>query len=69
MKLTLSLLVAAAGSAAAFAPSQQQAASSALAEKPFANELGAMAPVSCRKRKDCRTGNDLATHFCRWRCC
>ena len=49
MKLTLSLLAAAAGSAAAFAPSQREAASTAVAAKPFADEVGAMAPVSEKK--------------------
>lgn len=45
MKYTATLL-ALAGSAAAFAPAQQSRSSSALAEKPFADALGAQAPVS-----------------------
>jgi hypothetical protein len=48
MKLALTLVAAVAGSAAAFAPSQQssRASSSVVAAKPFADELGAMTPVS-----------------------
>ena len=34
------------GSAAAFAPASQQGASSALKASPFADEIGAMTPVS-----------------------
>ena len=34
------------GSAAAFAPASQQGASTALSAAPFAEELGAMTPVS-----------------------
>mmetsp|Transcript_38281 Transcript_38281/g.43146 ORF Transcript_38281/g.43146 Transcript_38281/m.43146 type:complete len:205 (-) Transcript_38281:156-770(-) len=46
MKLTLSLLAAAAaGSATAFAPCQQGRASSAIAAKPFSDEIGSMAPL------------------------
>jgi hypothetical protein len=45
MKLALSIVAAAAGSAVAFAPSQQGRAFSAVAAKPFANEVGAMAPL------------------------
>ena len=39
-------LFALVGSAAAFAPAQQAQRSSALAAKPFADALGAQAPVS-----------------------
>jgi hypothetical protein len=46
MKLALTLVAAVAGSAAAFAPAQQSRSSSALAEKPFSDALGAMTPVS-----------------------
>lgn len=46
MKLALTLVAAVAGSAAAFVPAQQSRGSSALAAKPFADELGAMTPVS-----------------------
>jgi hypothetical protein len=46
MKLTLTLIAAAAGSAAAFAPSQQGRASSAVEAKAFSDDFGAMAPVS-----------------------
>jgi len=45
MKVAATLL-ALAGSAAAFAPAQQQRASSALEAKPFSDALGAQAPVS-----------------------
>lgn len=45
MKFTLSLLAIAAGSAAAFAPTQQGRASSAIEAKPFSDEVGAMAPL------------------------
>ena len=41
--LTLSAFVA---SAAAFAPAAQKSSSSALAESPYAKEIGAMVPVS-----------------------
>ena len=44
MKIVLAALLA--GSAAAFAPSQQSRASSAVAAKPFADEIGVTAPVS-----------------------
>jgi hypothetical protein len=44
MKIVIAALLA--GSAAAFAPAQQKASSSALAAKPFADALGAQAPVS-----------------------
>ena len=53
MKVAATLL-ALAGSAAAFAPAQQGKASSALAAKPFANEIGAMAPVSIQLTQFCR---------------
>ena len=43
---TLTLIAAAAGSAAAFAPSQQGRASSAVEAKAFSDDFGAMAPVS-----------------------
>jgi len=45
MKFTLSLLAVAAGSASAFAPTQEGRASSAVAAKPFSDEVGAMAPL------------------------
>lgn len=43
---TCAALLALAGSAAAFAPAQQARSSSALANKPFADAVGAQAPVS-----------------------
>ena len=43
---TCAALLALAGSAAAFAPAQQATSSSALAAKPFADAVGAQAPVS-----------------------
>jgi hypothetical protein len=49
MKFTLSLLAVAAGSASAFAPTQEGRASSAVAAKPFSDEVGAMAPVSAEQ--------------------
>ncbi|OEU14774.1 Chloroa_b-bind-domain-containing protein [Fragilariopsis cylindrus CCMP1102] len=42
---TLTLIAAAAGSAAAFAPSQQGRASSAVEAKAFSDDFGAMAPL------------------------
>ena len=43
---TVATLLAVVGSAAAFAPAQQSRSSTSLAAKPFADALGAQAPVS-----------------------
>lgn len=45
-KMKYIAVLALAGSAAAFAPSQESRSSTALSAKPFSQELGSQAPVS-----------------------
>ena len=46
---TVAALTALIGTAAAFAPAQQSRSSTSLEAKPFADALGAQAPVSTRE--------------------